>query len=46
MKAGWISQFITLTLFALDSTPWYLRIGILILVVMGFQLLTSEILAF
>jgi len=47
MKANRVSQFITLFLFALDSVPWYLRIGILILIVMdlfmGLLFLTAEL---
>lgn len=46
MRAGRINQLIAMLLFALDSVPWYLRLGILVLVTMDLFMavlfLTSE----
>ena len=46
MKAGRVNQYISMILFALDSVPWYLRIGILVLITMDLFMavlfLTSE----
>jgi uncharacterized membrane protein len=47
MKAGRVNQYISMLLFALDSVPWYLRIGLLVLFVMdifmGLLFLTAEL---